>query len=254
MRDARISTTLPSHPKTKKLIKRRGAEGAWALVCLILWTAANRSDGDLVGMTDEDIELAANWAGAEGELVLALVEVGFLDGQTGAYSVHDWAEHNPWAASANDRSESARWAALVRRYGQSGAAERMPDYAGRMRPACDPQSDALRPLCPVSVSVSDTVSDTASVSSAEPKGLKDSKKIISASSQTLKNEKPKSREQIKAIWQSNICREAQATMTPEKYAVFVEAWANDDPGAKRIAEQLDRQIKARKSHGQQVQA
>lgn len=81
---------------------------------------------------------------------------------------------------------------------------------------------------------------------------KDSKSVVSASAQTLKHQKPKTKEEIKAIWQSNICREAQATMTTDNYALFLEAWANNDPGAKRIAEQLDQRIKARKAQGQQV--
>lgn len=81
---------------------------------------------------------------------------------------------------------------------------------------------------------------------------KDSKSIVSASAQTLKHQKPKTKEEIKAIWQSNICREAQATMTTDNYALFLEAWANNDPGAKRIAEQLDQRIKARRAQGQQV--
>ncbi len=180
-RDARISTTLPAHPKTKKLIRRHGEGAAWRLICLFLWVAENRSDGSLAGMTVEDIELAADWQGEEGVFVAALVDVGFLDGEDGSYSVHDWAEHNPWAAGSSDRSEASRWAALCKRYGRKGAAERMPDYAARMRPAddshesaCDPDAElcdphATRrdphapgtdPQCPVTVTVSDTVTNT----------------------------------------------------------------------------------------------
>lgn len=135
--DARISIGLPSHPKTKKLIRRLGDGGAWRLTCLILWAAANRTDGDLIGMTAEDIELAVDWTGELGVLVSTLREVGFLEGTEGEYKIHDWAEHNPWAAGAEDRSESSKWAALCKRYGRDGAADRMPNYAARMRPARD---------------------------------------------------------------------------------------------------------------------
>lgn len=146
-KDARISTAMPSHPKTKKLIKRIGGDGAWRWTCLILWAAANRSDGDLSGMTDEDIELAVDWPGEPGELVNALREVGFLDGGEGGYALHDWAQHNPWAAGAEDRSEKSKWAALCKRYGSAGAAERMPDYAPRMPDAPDPHAKRTRPAC-----------------------------------------------------------------------------------------------------------
>lgn len=186
MSDARISTGLPTHPKTKKLLRRLGPAGPWALVCLFLWARDNRADGDLSGMTDEDIELAADWSGDEGAFVAALVSVGFVDGDECARSIHDWSEHQPWSAGADDRKQSSAWAALCKRYGRDGAAERMPEYAARMRKATIPAADSVRhacdphtprtephatptdpqcpatPQCPASVSVSVSVTDTTS--------------------------------------------------------------------------------------------
>lgn len=130
--DARISTALPAHPKTKKLVKRLGGGAAWHLVVLFLWAAANRSDGDLSGMSDEDIELAVDWSGPDGELAATLSDVGFLDGEPGERRIHDWAEHNPWAAGAEARSERASFAALTKQYGRAEAARRMPEYAARI--------------------------------------------------------------------------------------------------------------------------
>lgn len=138
---------MPSHPKTKKLIRRIGGDGAWRWTCLILWAAANRSDGNLSGMTAEDIELAVDWAGESGQFVTALREVGFIDGSEGGYTLHDWAEHNPWAASSEDRSEKSKWAALCKRYGPAGAAERMPEYAPRMPNASEPHAPRKRTAC-----------------------------------------------------------------------------------------------------------
>src|SRR5664279_460377 len=112
--DARISTALPSHPKTRKLRKRLGVEGCWSLLCLFLWVADNRADGNLAGLSDEDIELAADWNGEAGAFVLVLADVRFLDGAVEAYVVHDWQEHNPWAADRGKRVESARKAARAR--------------------------------------------------------------------------------------------------------------------------------------------
>lgn len=88
--DARLSVLLPSHPKTKKLIRRLGKAGAWDLVRLFLWVASNRSDGDLSGLSDEDLELSIDFDGDDGAFIAALVEVGFIDGQEGARRVHDW--------------------------------------------------------------------------------------------------------------------------------------------------------------------
>lgn len=143
--DARLNTGLAGHHKTKKLLRRLGPAGPWGLVCMFLWTAANRSDGDLSGMSVEDIELAADWTGEPDALVTALSEVGFLDGDPGGFRIHDWAEHNPWAAGAEDRAEASRWAALCKRYGRAGAADRMPDYSARMRPAPDSQCEPHAP-------------------------------------------------------------------------------------------------------------
>lgn len=80
MSDARIAVGLPAHPKTKKLIRRLGTEGAWRLVCLFLWCAANRSDGDLSGMSDEDIERVADWDGEPRAFTGTLRDFRFLEG------------------------------------------------------------------------------------------------------------------------------------------------------------------------------
>ncbi len=127
--DARIAVGLPSHPKTKKLIKRLGQASAWNLVCLILWAASNRSDGNLCGMSVEDIELSADWQGADGALVEALVAVRFLDEVDGSFVLHDWQEHNPWAAGADMRSAKARWNAAKRHHGDAEADRLVPEYA-----------------------------------------------------------------------------------------------------------------------------
>lgn len=144
--DARISTALPNHPKTKKLRRRLGDGGCWSLVCLFLWAAGNRWDGSLEDLTDEDIELAADWQGAAGAMVAALVDVGFLDGEPGRYVIHDWQDHNPWAASRGQRVEAARAAAAARW-------ERRTNAIGK-RPASDPHADGnnkdadgMRPAC-----------------------------------------------------------------------------------------------------------
>lgn len=131
--DARISTTWPSHPKTKKLRRRLGPGGPLGFICLLAYAAANRTDGDLSGMSDEDIELAADWDGAPGEFVSAAAEAGFLDGEAGSYRLHDWADHQPWANGAEERSQKGRFAVLCRDYGRQRAMEMMPGYAAKLR-------------------------------------------------------------------------------------------------------------------------
>lgn len=127
--DARLSVGLPGHPKTKKLVRRLGAGAGWSLVCLILWARANRPDGDLTGMSAEDIELAADWAGENDALVRELVSVRFLDGVDGEYRLHDWADHQPWSAGSDMRSLKAKWNAVKRHHGIQEADRQVPEYA-----------------------------------------------------------------------------------------------------------------------------
>jgi len=126
--DARIMTSLPAHPKTKKLIRRHGQAAGWNLICLFLFARDNKPDGDFTGMTAEDIELAADWQGKDGEFIESLVDLGFLDEVDGGYLIHDWEDHNPWAAGAEMRSIKARWNAIKRHHGQDEADRRVPEY------------------------------------------------------------------------------------------------------------------------------
>ncbi|WP_140652848.1 hypothetical protein [Rhodanobacter glycinis] len=99
------------------------------MIRLFLWATESRSDGDLTGLTSEDIELAIDWIGENDAFVHTLVEVGFLDGDEGRYQIHDWAEHNPWVNGAEQRSARARWNAVKRHHGAREADRQVPEYA-----------------------------------------------------------------------------------------------------------------------------
>ena len=133
--DARISTALPRHPKTVKLHRRLGAEGCWHLVCLFLWVSDNHPDGNLNGMSDEDIEIAAGWNGQQGQFSKSLSELHFLDGAENSRAVHDWAEHNAWAANRPQRIAAARAAA--------GKRWQRKQNADGMRVACHSHETAM---------------------------------------------------------------------------------------------------------------
>lgn len=134
MTDARLQFSLPSHPKTQKLIRRlnpHGEVGAWFLVRMILWTCQVRPSGDLSRMTDEDLEIAVHWTGQAGTLVAAMAEVGFLDGAEGERRWHDWCVHQPWAAGAKSRRDQATWNGLMRK-GLEYAKMKRPDLFARI--------------------------------------------------------------------------------------------------------------------------
>jgi hypothetical protein len=112
--DARISSALSGHPKTRKLKKRLGIPGCWSLVVMIAWAAEYRWDGNLSDLSDEDLEMAAEWEGEPGKFVKALSEVGYLDGESGSYLIHDWEQHQPYIAARGKRSAQAKHAASIR--------------------------------------------------------------------------------------------------------------------------------------------
>ena len=115
--DFRLSIGLFTHPKFVKLRRKIGAEGALSYITLLSFVAQNNPDGDLGNMDSEDIAIAGQYDGNTDEFVAALVAVRFLDAPENdgdSYRVHDWAEHNPWAASAPARSSKAKAAAAAR--------------------------------------------------------------------------------------------------------------------------------------------
>ena len=134
--DLRIYTGLPHHPKMVKLRRRSGVEGCWGLLCLWIWTAENRPIGDLTGMSDEDIEIAAGWEGPAGDLISALVNTKWLDGGSGAYTIHDWKEHQPYVANRPARKAAGKKAAEAR-WAKDRNAE-----------SCEPHQTALPPALP----------------------------------------------------------------------------------------------------------
>ena len=111
--DIRLSVFFLDHPKTVKLKRRLGLEGVESLIRLWTWAALNRPDGD-VGQDSDDIEIAARWDGEPGAFVSALESLKWIDLRDGRYLLHDWQEHNPWAADADERSDEARLSRLFR--------------------------------------------------------------------------------------------------------------------------------------------
>lgn len=112
--DFRVSVDFFAHHKTRKLRRKLGADAVLCLLQLWAYAARLRADGNLSGMSTEDVELAADWDGDEGALVSGLIAVGYIDGDEGDYTLHDWAENNPWVAEAKTRSDKAKKGAAAR--------------------------------------------------------------------------------------------------------------------------------------------
>ena len=112
--DFRVIVTLPTHPKTKKLMRQLGDRAFYNLIRLWAWVAQNKPEGLLANMDKDDIEIAADWDGDEGLFVDTLIALRFIDCEDGVCKIHDWEENNGYASAANKRSEKARLAAKAR--------------------------------------------------------------------------------------------------------------------------------------------
>lgn len=135
MDDYRIKTSWRSHRKRKRLRRALGADGVLAIEDLWSYAASSRPDGDLSGMTDEDIAIEVDYPGDPAELVQALAGAGLIDGIEGSYRLHDWCDHQPYVASHSRRKDAARKAAEAR-------------WASRGQPrACAPHADRMRTAC-----------------------------------------------------------------------------------------------------------
>jgi len=113
MADFRVDVGFFRHVKTKKLKRMLGIEGVMLLQMLWAYAAENKHDGEHI-YSIEDIELAVDWDGENGAFGISLEEIGFIDRVENGYVLHEWEDHNGFAATANTRSEKARVAANAR--------------------------------------------------------------------------------------------------------------------------------------------
>lgn len=126
--DFRISVSATSHPKILKLMRRCGDIAFFNLIKLWTFVAQNKPDGDLTGMDVDDIEIAAGWNGECSMFYQALLDLCLLDATEEGLFVHDWQDHNSFAAFAKERSEKAKRAASAR-WGANKNIKTMPDNA-----------------------------------------------------------------------------------------------------------------------------
>lgn len=112
--DFRVNVAFHENPKVRRLVKELGPAGWWHLCCLWGFTARSRPTGELNDMEADEVEQAALWRGRRGKFVEVLVRHRLLDEVEGTYHVHDWGEHNAYAAAAPRRTERARKGAVAR--------------------------------------------------------------------------------------------------------------------------------------------
>lgn len=102
------------HPKTKRLVGLlgRGSE----VLPIRLWCACGKhypETGTFTGLTAQEIESQVAWWGRPGQMVEAMLKVGFLEQTDGQFTVHDWSEHASHITVYRQKAQKmakARWA------------------------------------------------------------------------------------------------------------------------------------------------
>lgn len=115
-KDFRVSVTLPTHPKTLKLMRKLGDRAFYNLIRLWAFVSANKPNGVLSGYDEDDIEIASDWTGEPGLFVKNLLDpkIRFLEKTDDGFLIHDWQDHNEYAFHADERSDKAKKAARAR--------------------------------------------------------------------------------------------------------------------------------------------
>ena len=121
--DIRVDVGFLDHWKTDTLIIECGAEGVLSLLRLWIFAAQNKPDGRLTGIHTDMIERVAKWRGENGTLLKTLNETRFItQDNDGVWCLHDWQQHNPYAANAEFRKERAQ-KANAKRWGRENTNE-----------------------------------------------------------------------------------------------------------------------------------
>jgi hypothetical protein len=118
--DIRVDVGFLDHWKTETLISECGADSVLSLIRIWIFAAQNKPTGRLFGIKSTMIERVAKWRGEGGKLLNCLTDLRFIEQDAdGVWCLHDWEEHNPYAAHAEWRKErakkanSARWKGRV---------------------------------------------------------------------------------------------------------------------------------------------
>ncbi|HOI74800.1 MAG TPA: hypothetical protein PLO63_11725 [Syntrophales bacterium] len=112
--DFRLSTAFFENIKTVKLTRLLGSDGVVGLLKIWTYAARHRPSGDFSCCSPEDLEIISGWNGDPSALVTALLDLCFIERTEKGFKIHDWEEHNHWAAGAVARTEKARRAAQAR--------------------------------------------------------------------------------------------------------------------------------------------
>lgn len=112
----RVQTDFVDHPKTRMLAARLGDERAgWYVLRLWSWLSRFCPTGHVADTLRTSAEVACEWRGLSGELLAALVAVGFIDDTPdGGFQAHDWSDQQGWVAARAEKDRKRKAEARAR--------------------------------------------------------------------------------------------------------------------------------------------
>jgi hypothetical protein len=144
--DFRITDDFADNPKVERLVRMLDESAIRALLRVFGYTARNRPDGNLTGLTGDDIEIIARWSPRrKGRLIAALVELNFLEQNGPDLLIHNWLKRQPYLADRDFRSARAKKAAQTRWNRHSGASQA--DDSTMLR-GCSEHTDSMLSASP----------------------------------------------------------------------------------------------------------
>lgn len=102
-----------SHPKTMRLVGLLGKDSAVLPIRLWCYCGKHHSEsGQLAGYSPQEVESVVGWWGKSGEMIEAMIKVGFIVKIDEGYLVNDWLDHQGHLAMFKKRAKEAarkRW-------------------------------------------------------------------------------------------------------------------------------------------------
>lgn len=116
MQNLNLSLDYFDHPKTRRLIGLLGRGAAELPIRLWCYCGKHHAEsGSLASYSAQEIESIVGWWGKTGELVGAMVKVGFLEVDGDGWKIRDWSDQNGHLAAFKARAKTAaaaRWGKL----------------------------------------------------------------------------------------------------------------------------------------------
>ena len=115
----RVETDFVDHPKVMRLarhLKVDEAVAGWAVMRAWSWMSRFCPTGQVRDIDRDTLEDACKWSGGKGELLSALVSVGFFEEEPdGSLEAHDWTEHQGKVASNAEKERERKRAYRARK-------------------------------------------------------------------------------------------------------------------------------------------